>query len=201
MRVEFLVDEESKEAALRNILPKIAGDLITYQIHVLRGKSHILPRLRAYKKWLPKDRRILVLFDNDKKDCEKVKAELEQFARTAGLPTKTAPGHGKDYQVVNRLAIEELESWFFGDIEALVKAYPGVPDTLAEKSGFRDPDAIQGGTWEQLEKILQKAGHYSAGLAKITAARDISSYMDPERNRSKSFQVFRDTIKMLAKIS
>lgn len=50
------------------------------------------------------------------------------------------------FQVLNRLAIEELEAWFFGDVAALHSAYPRVPSTLGRRSRYRDPDAIRGGT-------------------------------------------------------
>lgn len=93
--------------------------------------------------------------------------------------------------MLTRLAIEELEAWFFGDADALRIAYPGVSASLGSRSRFRDPDAIRGGTWEALEKELQKAGHHPGGLAKIQAAREISIHMDPVRNRSRSFQAFR----------
>jgi hypothetical protein len=88
--------------------------------------------------------------------------------------------------------VEELEAWFFGDVEALVTAYPKVPSNLANKEKFRDPDAITGGTWEALERLLQKAGYYSGGLPKIEVARKVSEFMEPSRNRSKSFQVFKE---------
>jgi hypothetical protein len=38
---------------------------------------------------------------------------------------------------------------------------------------------------------MQKAGYFPNGLAKIAAAKNISEKMTPERNRSKSFQIFR----------
>ncbi len=95
---------------------------------------------------------------------------------------------------INRIAVEELEAWFFGDVGALVAAYPGVPETLDRRAKYRNPDAIAGGTWEALERVLQEAGHHGGGLAKVRAARDIAAHMDPGRNRSRSFQVFRDAI-------
>jgi hypothetical protein len=93
--------------------------------------------------------------------------------------------------VLNRLAIEELEAWFFGDVGALRAAYPGIPSSLGERANYRDPDAIRGGTWEALERELQRAGHHREGLAKIKAAQEIAAHMAPERNRSRSFQAFR----------
>ena len=106
-------------------------------------------------------------------------------------------GAGGVFQGVNRNAIEELEAWFFGDPAAVGAAYPGVPKTLGRRAPFRDPDAIEGGTWEALERVLQKAGHHLGGLRKVQAARDIARHMDPERSRSRSFRVFRDAIRGL----
>ncbi|WP_394356700.1 DUF4276 family protein [Candidatus Methanocrinis alkalitolerans] len=70
-----------------------------------------------------------------------------------------------------------------------------IPRSLETRSKYRDPDAIQGGTWEELEKELQRKGYFHGGLAKIEAAKAISAHMDPDQNRSKSFQVFRDGLR------
>ncbi len=72
--------------------------------------------------------------------------------------------------------------------------YPRVSKNLERQSRYRDPDAITGGTWEALQRVLQQAGYHQGGRAKIQAARDISTYMQPERNRSRSFQTFRQGI-------
>jgi hypothetical protein len=141
-----------------------------------------------------------VLVDRDADDCEVLKTELEKTAREAGLITRTAAGPGRSFQVVNRLAIQELEAWFFGDVGALVQAYPGVPATLAKKASYRDPDSIPH-TWERLEQVLQRAGYYATGMPKIEVARRIAGCMQPARNRSKSFQVLRDTFDVAAEPS
>jgi hypothetical protein len=196
MHFVFLVEEPSAEAALSELLPRLIGQDATFQIHPHQGKKDLLDsllgKLKGYSKWLPSDWRVVVLIDLDSGDCKKVKAGLEQVARRAKMTTKTSTTGRRKPQVLNRIAIEELEAWFFGDVEALCSAYPGVPATLAAKRGFRDPDKIKGGTWERLEQVLQKAGHFKGGLAKIAAAREIAKHMRPDRNCSKSFRVFRD---------
>jgi hypothetical protein len=194
MHVEFLVEEPSGEAALSNIVPKILQD-VTFRIHPFQGKqdllSKLLPRLKGYKGWLPDDWKIVVLVDADDEDCKELKATMEEKAETAGLTTKSRRTMGPYFQVLNRLAIEELEAWFFGDVEALNSSYPRVSLNLGKRAKYRDPDTIRGGTWEALERELKKAGYFRGGFSKITVARDVSRYMVPERNRSKSFQVFR----------
>jgi hypothetical protein len=204
MHLEFLVEEPSAEAALSELLPRLIGQDGTFRVHPHQGKRDLLEslpgKLKGYSNWLPSDWRIVVLVDLDGGDCKKVKAKLEKLARNAKLTTKSSATGRSRPQVLNRIAIEELEAWFFGDVEALCTAYPGVPRTLAAKSGFRDPDKIRGGTWERLEQVLQKAGHFKGGLAKIAAAREIAKHMQPDRNRSRSFTVFRDGIRALLAI-
>jgi hypothetical protein len=146
-------------------------------------------RLKGYKSWLPKDWRIAVLVDGDDQDCRRLKAELNEAARVAGLRIRS--GAGSSFQVLNRLAIEELEAWFFGDVDALRAAYPRIDPNLGKKAKYRNPDAIKGGTWEALEREFNRLGYHQEGLPKIAAARAIAAHMVPDRNRSKSFQAFR----------
>lgn len=193
MHIEFLVEEPSAKEALQNLLPKILCENITFNIHSFWGKDDLLKklpnRLKGYKSWLPDNDRIVVLVDQDSENCITLKEKLEQIAIDAGFVTKTSTNTSQ-FQVLTRIAIEELEAWFFGDIEALVKAYPGVSPNLGSKAAYRDPDAILGGTWEALERELKKAGHHQGGLEKLKLAREVSIYMTPAKNRSQSFQVF-----------
>ena len=195
MHIEFLVEEPSCEAALQNILPKVLQSQITFGIHPFRGKPDLLKklpdRLRGYQAWIPESWRIVVLVDADEGDCHEIKGKLESAAIKARLMTKSGLSSGSRFQVLNRLAIEELEAWFFADIEALHSAYPRISPYLGNKPRYRDPDAIIGGTWEALERELKRVGYFSGGLNKISAAREISKFMIPERNRSRSFQIFR----------
>ena len=193
MHVEFLLEEPSAEEALRQLLPKILSTESTFELRNLQGKENLLKqlqtRLQGYANWNMPDLRIVVLVDRDSADCENLKRQLEAAAQAVGLSTKTS-AQGGAFVVLNRIAIEELEAWFFGDVNAIVAAYPKVPLTLGEQAKYRDPDAIAGGTAEALERVLQGKGYHPGGLAKLKAARDIAQHMDPTRNRSKSFQVF-----------
>lgn len=199
VHVEFLVEEQSCAEALRLLLPKIGlNDPHTFEIHIFQGKMDLMKRLperlAGYKSWLPPDWRIVVLVDRDSEVCKDLKGKLEECAQKTGFNTRSNRGIRGSFQVINRIAIEELEAWFFGDIQALCAAYPRVPNTLHRQAPFRDPDCIEGGTWERLEKVLQRAGHYPTGIPKIEVARKIAEHMDPQQNRSKSFCVFRDAM-------
>ena len=195
MHIEFLVEETSAEVALLNILPKVFVPTTSFAIHPYQGKQDLLKKLpsrfRGYKAWLPEDWRIVVLIDADNEDCRRLKTRLEDISRDSNMLTKSVTRDRFNFQVLSRLAIEELEAWFFGDVEALHSAYPRISLNLGNKAKYRDPDSIAGGTWEALERELKRAGYYSSGLSKISAAREISLHMVPERNRSHSFQVFR----------
>lgn len=192
-----LVEEPSMESFLRIVFPAILGQEATFDIHPFQGKQDLvdkLPsRLRGYANWIPESSRILVLVDRDDEECAQLKARMEQFAEAAGLRTPSNAG-GAHWQVANRIAIEELESWYFGDWEAVRESYPKVKSTIPDKAQFRDPDRISGGTWEAFERVLQAAGYFRSGLRKVEAAREIGARFVPGRNRSRSFQVFRDTV-------
>lgn len=130
MHIELLVEEQSMRVALDQLLPQIFEDRATHKIIVFNGKQDLLrklpARLKAYRQWMPPDYRIVILIDEDRQDCQKLKQQLERAAIDAGLTTKSTASDAA-FQVVNRIAVEELEAWYFGDVEALVKAYPRIP--------------------------------------------------------------------------
>ncbi|HAC62218.1 MAG TPA: hypothetical protein DCF68_01455 [Cyanothece sp. UBA12306] len=194
MHFEFLVEEFSAKECLEQLLTKILSQTITYKIHNFRGKSDLIKklpmRLKGYKDWIPDDYRIIILVDRDNEDCQILKDKLEDIAKQTGLITKSMSQDKKTFQVLNKIAIEELEAWFFGDVNAIVSAYSKVSPNLGNQAKYRKPDEITGGTWEALEKVLQKAGYHKGGLEKVKAAREISKFMTPQNNCSTSFQVF-----------
>ena len=198
MHVEFLLEEPSAEETLKVILPKILSNDVTFDFLVFEGKDDLLnnlpARLNGYR-WIPDDWRIMVLIDEDRRDCRELKAELERTAHEAGFVTKSSARPNSDFQVVNRLAIEELEAWFFGDVEALHAAYPRVSINLQYQARYRNPDAIIGGTSEALERLLIDGNYHRDKLSKVEVAQNIAPHMEPNRNRSRSFQVFVEGLK------
>ncbi len=118
---------------------------------------------------------------------------MELAAAKAGLVPRSnaAPG---SWQVVSRIAIEELEAWFFGEWASVRSAYPRVPPKVTTHAAYRNPDAIKGGTWEALERILKTAGYFSLGLRKTEIASAIGRHMNPQANTSPSFACFRTAV-------
>jgi hypothetical protein len=188
-----LVEEPSTEVFLSALLPRLLPQDRTFEVHPFQGKSDLLgkieARLRGYASWLPEDWRIVVVVDRDHDDCRELKQRLEDMAARAGLRTRTRTG-AMQWQLVNRIAVEELEAWYLGDWEAVRAVYPRVPGSVPQRQGFRDPDAVAGGTWEAFERVMQRHGYFKGGLAKLAAARAIGAHVDPLRSRSRSFQVF-----------
>ena len=65
MHIEFLVEELSATEALGNLVPKILGTGVTFNIHPFQGKRDLLDklyfRLKGYKAVIQTDWRIVVL--------------------------------------------------------------------------------------------------------------------------------------------
>ncbi|WP_416310732.1 DUF4276 family protein [Pseudomonas sp. W03] len=196
-KIIFLIEEYSMEVTLTELLPKVITD-IDFEIIRFQCKDDLLKqlqgRLRAYASWIPDNWRIVVLVDRDDDNCIRLKQQLENISAQAGLVSKTAAAPNAPFKIVNRIAIEELEAWFFGDWQAVKAAYPKVSVDIPKRAGFRDPDAIKGGTWEAMERVLKGVGYFKTGLRKAEFAREVSAKMDPQLNTSKSFQVFLEAL-------
>lgn len=184
------------EAFLQTLLPRILPVGSTFGIHVFPGKYNLLTklrnRLRGYAR-MPENYRVVVVIDCDSNDCWNLKEQLEAAAEKSGLVTRSRAGSGT-WRVVNRIAVEELEAWYFGDWEAVCSAYPRVSPNIPNQARYRDPEAVRGGTWEAFERIMQSHGYFRGGLSKVKAASTIGENIDPLRSRSNSFRIFYDAI-------
>lgn len=185
------------EGFLRQVMPKILGERASFSIYVYQGKADLLRklpgRLRAWAGWLPDSHRIFVLLDRDDDDCHQLKQTLESVATGAGLKTRSNCG-SQPWQVVTRIAIEELEAWFFGEWSAVRQAYPRISARIPGQAAYRAPDSIVGGTWEAFERTLRKAGYFNQGLPKKEVADAVGRHLNPDANTSPSFAVFRAAV-------
>lgn len=201
MQIEILVEEQSAEEALRHLLPGLLKSRARAKVINLGSKYKLLKvlpeRLAAYRRRIASGEplRVVVLVDRDDDDCERLKAVLERMATAAGLSTKSSPAADGRFVVLNRIVIEELESWFIGDPSALRKAFTSLPKIEQNAGIFRNPD--NGGSWEALHRFLKRHGIYKSSFPKIDAARRIAPHMTVEQNRSRSFRVFVDGMEAL----
>ena len=153
-----------------------------------------LPRLlRGYGRSLDRQlNAVIVAVDLDDRDCMAFKQELLEVLKVCNPAPET----------LFRIAIEESEAWLLGDRDAVVTAYPKARRAVLDRY---HQDSICG-TWEVLADAvhpggavrLKPLGYPAAGAAKCEWAEKIAPHMDVERNRSESFQVFRDGVRRLA---
>lgn len=113
MKLVFLLEEASTKCLLDVLLPKILPKSVEFQTIPHRGKRDLqksIPRkLRGWNE--PGDVRFIIVHDQDAKDCIRLKQELLSLCE----------GTGKE--VLVRIACQEMESWYFGDVNALAIAY------------------------------------------------------------------------------
>jgi hypothetical protein len=207
VNLELLLEDESMKNAVRLLLPKILGQLRSgARYHVayrtFRGKYTLLKRLKTLLKGYAarirdgETLRVIVLLDRDTDNCTELKQKLEGIASAAGLVVRSKATEAQPFQVLNRIAISELEAWFLGDLEAISQAYPKTRAVLAQQSRrFHKPDDVDD-AWEALEKILKQSSYRGYDLSKPYVAERIAKHMQPERNLSESFQVFCEGLKV-----
>ncbi len=172
MTMVFLIEERSMLEALEGLLPKILPGQ-TYIFIPHEGKQDLAKSIpRKLRAWRDPNVRFVIEHDQDSADCYRLKESLESLCREAGREN-----------CLVRIACKELESWFLGDLEA-VESGMGRNDLarLQNKRKYRDPDRL-GNPDEELRKLVPN-------YQQISGARAIGPFLDPLKNKSKSFQVF-----------
>lgn len=179
--IVFLLEEPSMKFFLEGILPKILGDekyfLISHE-----GKGDLLKSIPIkLKAWTSPDARFVIVHDQDNNDCIELKSRIEDICR----PYKKI--------VLIRIVCRELESWYFGDLEAVEKAYEKDLRKLRTGAKYRIPDDIQ-----DPKKVIRG---FVPELTQIEGAKRISKLIDIEKNTSHSFRVFVDGVRNLTRNS
>jgi len=197
MQVEFLLEEESAEDALRELVPRLLPAHCVPRFRSLGGWQALLDNLptllRGYRKRIAQHGqqtlRIVVLLDADGVAERRLKI-LEEAAKAAGLSTFEQTPAGIGFQVFNALAIQEqeLEAWFLGDRDAISAAYPKVK-AHHFKGIDREPESHPKPN-DVLWSVLKAAGLYTAGKRKREWAETIAPHLETARNKSPSFQYF-----------
>jgi hypothetical protein len=138
---------------------------------------HQLPaKLRAYKNFSD-DYCIIVLVDADNDDCIVLKQNLVKIHRQLS---------NKPDCVLFRIAVEEIESWFIADPDAIKAAYPRAK--IHKLDGYQ-PDKIVG-AWELLADVLDKKRDECDGSDKFEWAQKISPHLDLHDPKSTSLYFF-----------
>ena len=162
------------------LLPRILPEDVGFQTIAHSGKKDLeksIPRkLRGWGNG--DDFRFVIVHDQDNKDCKALKKELVDLCSTSGRP------------FLVRIACQEMEAWYFGDVPALAAAY-GNPKLLdiAKKKKYRIPDKIPTPK-EELYRLIPE--HQP-----ILGARRVAPYMSISDNKSVSFNYFVSGIRRL----
>lgn len=214
--LEFLVEDKSGGLLLSRILEsyQVSHGHITYRINSFKGigrlpsnckvqnikTQRLLTDLPAYLKGFnkslasfPGQKAIIVVVDNDKNDCQELKKALTNLVGSLDL----------EINIIFCLAIEEMEAWLLGDIDAIIKAFPHAKKSLLQNY---QPDSIIG-TWEYLADAIYSGGikrlkrnstsYYEIGEQKCLWADKIGAYLNLRKNRSPSFNYLLSKLDML----
>lgn len=171
----FLLEEPSMARFLRGFLPRFISEWKEDQDFILihhAGKQDLEKSLPRKLRGWNTEASFIVLRDNDGADCRTIKSRLLNICKSSGR---------SNYLV--RLVMQELESWYLGDLTAVAQAYN--QPKLAEKAGkekFRDPDA--------LGNPSQEMGRLVKSFQKNDGAERLSTLVDHQRNTSTSFRIF-----------
>lgn len=209
---QFLIEDISGEIFIRHVVEKLMMqyDHISYDCKAFKGigglkisgnankvktdklLDDLLIFLRGFDKSLKGiPAAIVVVLDNDKRDTNEFRLQLETQAQLSMISI--------DY--VFCIAVEEMEAWLLGDREALQKAYPEI--RLAFLKDYVQDEIC--GTWELLANALYKGGlkqfkkdnptYREVGKCKSEWAREVGRYIDLDKNLSPSFQEFISSLK------
>ena len=197
MRLHLLLEDASGGVVVKGILERYfqLQEEVDYWIHPHRGKGTLpknplktpesrnasllnqLPaKLRAYAS-LPQEDAVVVLLDADNDDCKELKQTLVDLYDTLDRkPTKA----------LFRIAVEEMESWFLADPDAIKRAYPKAKIAKLPKGG---PDRVVG-AWERLAEVVGKKPSECDGTDKYEWATQITRHLDLEAPKSPSLRAF-----------
>lgn len=213
MHIEILVEDSSGQTLLETLIPKLLGmqgEPHSWRIHSYKGIGRIPknlnakgdPTKRMLLNQLPKLLRgygntpgidaVVVVLDSDRRDCVDFLAELQALAAGCNPAPNT----------LFRIAVEEMEAWYFGDRQALITAYP---EAKTEVLNRYQQDSVCD-TWERLadaiypggSAAIKKAGWPLPGQVKHEWAEKIGPLLEPDQNISPSFGKLRDGLRRLA---
>lgn len=176
--IVVLTEEPSMRVFLHSLISRHWPDLLEgvhWQIIAHHGKADLERKIsKKMISWNYGEPHFIILRDNDGGDCSILKERLSVLARSSGKPHNI------------RIVCQELESWFIGDLAAVKAAYPKIRSREAAAK-FRNPDKL-GNASEELSNL-------TGDPTKVERSHLISAHLDPERNRSQSFQVLFRTLR------
>jgi hypothetical protein len=180
----FLLEEESAKALLQGLIPRLVPNeiLVVPRFIVFEGKQDLDRRLEGkLRGYLNPRAGFLVVRDQDRSDCRKVKQNLVNLCKKAGRP-----------DAIVRVACRELEAFYLGDLVA-VEVGLGVTGIASrqDRASYRNPDQVQLPSRE-LEALTGRR------YQKIAGSRSIAPHLNLEAPRSRSFLHLIEAVRKIA---
>lgn len=195
--LEVLVEGTSDQLTVRTILQRRFSLIENrdFRIHPHQGRGnlsknphqkpdprhrglldHLPAKLKGYSSF-PGDRCVVVLLDADDTPCKELKKELVELHRKLNFrPSCT----------LFRIAVEETESWFIADLDAVRRAYPKVK--VADLARIK-PDSVVGAS-ELLARVLGQKKDNFGRAEKTEWATRIAPHLDLDEPKSPSLKAF-----------
>ena len=176
--IVVLTEEASMRECLEVLIPRLWPNSIPGKDWIVLsflGKNDLEKSIpKKMRSWNYGNPHFIILRDNDGGDCLVMKRRLSDIAQRGNRPFHV------------RIVCQELESWLLGDLDAIKLAYPRMED-ISSRPKFRNPDALTNPS-QQLDFLVNER-------TKTGRAKNISQHFDLTANRSKSFNVFIDTLR------
>lgn len=197
MYFEVLVEGASDAPTVKEIMQRKFGfeHGHDFRVHPHRGKGRLpddplarpdtrhrglldqLPAKLRGMSWMDANYCLIVLVDADVQNCVELKQQLVDLYQVL---------EQKPQNVLFRIAVEEMESWFVADLDAVKLAYPRANiDSLRAIA----PDSIIG-TWERLAESLGKYPAQCRGSDKYEWTQNISPHLNLDMPFSPSMRAF-----------
>jgi hypothetical protein len=174
----FLLEEYSMKVFLDGLLPRLFAGL-RFRCVPHEGKQDLEKSIpRKLRAWREPGVYFCVIRDNDGGDCQALKGRLLALCREA-----------KRDDVLVRIACQELEAWYFGELDALAGVFQRDDlRVLSTRARFRDPDGID----QPARALAELVDEFQ----KVSGARRMAARLS-RNNRSRSYQVLIEGIERL----
>ncbi len=171
-QIVFLLEERSMKVLLDGLLPRLFPDM-DFLCIPHEGKKDLEKSIpRKLRAWRGMTTRFVVVQDNDGSDCRRLKSKLADLCSDSGRS-----------DTMIRIAVQELEAWYFGDTEALSRAFKNDKlKNLNKKARYRNPDTIP--------KPSDAIARLVPEFQKVSGARRLAEFLSRKNNRSTSYNVF-----------
>lgn len=174
-RIIFMLEEPSMAEFLRHFVPRLfpnwnEGENFLCIPH--EGKSDLEKSLpRKLRAWADKQDRFVVIRDNDSADCVSIKHRLSALCAQNSKP-----------DTLIRIACQELEAWYLGDLPAINAAFGARVDSQPNRKRYQNPDRLSQPSTD-MKKLV-------SSFQKLSGARLLAAKLVIESNQSESFNQF-----------